>query len=113
MQHAAEDQEGAGEGVRRNGAARAAVCCSLGADLASHSCPTQPLTHSARTTHPSQIAYVLGTEDFFHRRRAQRAARDKAARAAKFQAWCAAKAPAPAAPAPAAAAAAPPPVAAA
>lgn len=37
------------------------------------------------TPHP-QIAYVLGTEDFFHRRRPSKATRDKAARQQKFAA---------------------------
>lgn len=76
--------------------------------------PTSRTPACLTTTHPPtppQIAYVLGTEDFFHRRRGQPAARDKAARASKFQAWCAAKVPAAAATPAAPAAAAPPAVA--
>lgn len=51
---------------------------------------------------PAQIAYVLGTEDFFHRRRKGKASADKAARSSKFAAFIAKHA-APAAPAAAAA----------
>ncbi|PRW32936.1 SIN3 component of histone deacetylase complex isoform C [Chlorella sorokiniana] len=51
-----------------------------------------------------KIAYVLGTEDFFHRRRKAKASADKAARSSKFAAFIAKHA-APAAPAAPAAAA--------
>jgi hypothetical protein len=34
-----------------------------------------------------QIAYVLGTEDFFHRKRGKKAAMDKAARQQRFGDW--------------------------
>lgn len=86
-------------------AAGAGRCYRLRAAL-----PSPPLslpTHAEASHMPPslQIAYVLGTEDFFHRRRKARAPLDKAARAAKFQQFVASKAP-PAAVAPAAVAAA-------
>ena len=70
-------------------------------------CPASSPSHFKRA-HPTaadrvcrcfplllQIAYVLGTEDFFHRKRKAQAGADKAAaRIEKFQAWVARQAPA-------------------
>lgn len=41
-----------------------------------------------------QIAYVLGTEDFFHRKRQEKGSMNKAARRDQFNAWISSKAPA-------------------
>jgi hypothetical protein len=42
----------------------------------------------------SKIAYVLGTEDFFHRKRQKKGNMNKAARIERFNAWIGSKAPA-------------------
>ena len=109
MQHAAEDQEGAlwllcmGACCARHALHEHALHESVpsGRRMCGH--PMHALTH-LQPLPIEQIAYVLGTEDFFHRRRKAKASADKAGRSAKFAAFIAKHA-APAAPAAAAPAA--------
>jgi hypothetical protein len=77
--------------MERDPRAQHTSAVSSGLDLIVNLHPCLPDTASL-PLRAIQIAYVLGTEDFFHRKRARKATMDKAARMQRFAAFITQKA---------------------